>query len=227
MSVESNLYILRESESFDEIHGVALSDPSLPLKLYADRKAVATMHDQVYAVSVGALLTILVIDGVICQMLAVAPAFFISSAFISFLLLTISRDYREVQKYSGSSSAVLEITKDFLTWRTYTGQRIVTFPWSLVETVEASNDRRYSMLSFEFTDSELLIQYAADAKHREHLIKKLKMYDGRLQVSTFGLPLSAVELEDVLRLRLSGTTPRASRAADSPVLKISASSPFQ
>lgn len=226
MSVESNLYIFNESESFDEIHGVALSDPSLPLKFYADRKAVATMQDQVYAVSVGALLTIWVIDGVICQMLAVAPAFFISSAFISFLLLMISRDYRAVQKDSGSSSAVLEITKDFLTWRTYTGQRIVTFPWSLVETVGASNDRRYSMLSFEFTDSELLIQYAADAKHREHLIKKLKMYDGRLQVSTFGLPLSADELEDVLRLRLAASTAlRASRAADSAV-RNSTSSPF-
>jgi hypothetical protein len=82
------------------------------------------------------------------------------------------------------------------------------------------------MLSFEFTDSELLIQYAADAKHREHLIKKLKMYDGRLQVSTFGLPLSADELEDVLRLRLAASTAlRASRAADSAV-RNSTSSPF-
>ncbi|MBX3077527.1 hypothetical protein KF728_18835 [Candidatus Obscuribacterales bacterium] len=86
--------------------------------------------------------------------------------------------------------------------RRYTGQHIVTFPWTLVKTIESPKNKRETILTFEFEDPELLSSYAANREQREFLRKKLRLGNERIHIPTLGLPVSNFELERLLKLRL-------------------------
>jgi len=188
---------------FDTLHGVALFEPDGPLHLYANRHAVGAAYDRFYVLSSIILLLAWLTSVIACQILGILVAgLYGASTICGALLIGILWDYRQTRNGLRSAPAVLEIMPDSITWRSYTGQHIVTFPWTLVKTIESSSKEWATILTFEFEDPELLSSYAANREQREFLRKNLRLGNGRIHIPTLGLPVNNFELEQLLKLRL-------------------------